>query len=191
MRTKRISTVLTLVAAAALLLPLTTQGQLGGLKIPGVGAGTVTAESLNTDLSGGLDYFAKANSKFMEAVGLKTQSAAYEARIKAALDDKKLEEASGIEKEQRKVLSDAVDKLVEENKPLADGQKKLVKEGQGEAAKGVAKWGAVSASLAMAAKSGNSNAQLATAIPAAQQMLKDLPDINKMLSTINKLNKIK
>ena len=191
MRIKRISTGLTLVAAAALLLPLTTQGQLGGLKIPGVGAGTVTAESLNMDLSGGLDYFAKANSKFMEAVGLKTQSAAYEARIKAALDDKKLEEASGIEKEQRKVLSDAVDKLVEENKPLADGQKKLVKEGQGEAAKGVAKWGAVSVSLAMAAKSGNSNTQLAAAIPAAQQMLKDLPDINKMLSTINKLNKIK
>jgi hypothetical protein len=43
----------------------------------------------------------------------------------------------------------------------------------------------------MAAKSGNSNTQLAAAIPAAQQMLKDLPDINKMLSTINKLNKIK
>jgi len=55
-------------------------------------------------------------------------------------------------------------------------QKKRIKEGQGESAKGVAKWGVVGASLTMAGKSGKTDAQFATAIPAAQQMLQDLPD---------------
>jgi hypothetical protein len=164
-----------MIATAALLLPLKSQGQLGAL---GNAGGTVTAESLNADLSGGLEFFAK-------------ESEGYRSRIDLALKDKKLEEASGIQKEQLKELNDAIDKAVKENKPLTEAQKKLVKEGQAEAAKGVAKWAAVGASLAMAAKSGKSDAQLATAIPAAQQLIKDLPDIKNMISTINKLSKIK
>ena len=168
---------LAIAAAAALLLPLKSQAQLGGLsKIAGGAGGNVTAESLNTDLSSGLEFFGKANSKFMEAVGLKEKSADYNSRIKAALDEKKLAEASAIQKEQRKELEDGIDKLVKENKPLTDAQKKLIKEGQGEATKGVAKWGVVGASLTMAGKSGKTDAQFATAIPAAQQMLQDLPD---------------
>ena len=192
MQTNRLNTIIAIIGAAALLFPFTSQGQLGSLgKVAGVATGTVTAASLNADLFGGLDFFSKANIKFSEALLPKEQAAKIKAQLEAASADNDHSAAQAANKQACEQNKAAAEELIKKSQALSEEQKKLVKEGQGEAAKGVAKWGAVGASLALAAKSGNTDAQLATAIPAAQQMIQDLPDINKMLGTINKLNKIK
>ena len=183
---------LAIAAAAALLLPLKSQAQLGGLtKIAGGAGGNLTAESLNTDLFSGLQFFAKANMKFAEAIMPATNSVAIRAKLEAVLETKDTAAAQAADKETRKQLQAEIEKLQKEHKVLSEDQKALIKEGEGEATKGVAKWGVVAASLAMAAKSGKTDAQLATAIPAAQQMIQDLPDIKNMLSTVAKLRKMK
>ncbi|MEI7940337.1 MAG: hypothetical protein WCK27_26950 [Verrucomicrobiota bacterium] len=192
MQTTRTNILLALTAAAALLLPLPSHGQLGGLgKAAGITTGTVTAESLMSDLCGGLDYFAKANTNFAAALLSKEEVAKINAELAALKPKEDPTAAQAFNKETCAKIKAAAEAMISSGQALSETQKQQVKAGQGEAAKGVAKWGLVGASLAMAAKSGNSDAQLATAIPAAQQMIKDLPDIKSMLGTINQLNKIK
>lgn len=177
-----------MIATAALLLPLKSQGQLGAL---GNAGGTVTPESLNADLFGGLEFFAKANIKFAAAVLPAENAAKIKASLDAAIATKDAKQAQAADKETREEIKAGIEQLIKEKKELTEQQKQLIKEGQKEAVKGVAKWAAVGVSLAMAAKSGNSDAQLATAIPAAQQMIQDLPAIKNMLGTFNELNKAK
>jgi len=192
MQTTRTNILLALTAAAALLLPLPSHGQLGGLgKVAGIATGTVTAESLMADLCGGFDYFAKANVNFAAALLSKEEVAKINAELVALKPKEDPTAAQAFNKETCAKIKAAAEGMISKGQALSDTQKQQVKAGQGEAAKGVAKWGLVGASLAVAAKSGNSDAQLATAIPAAQQMIQDLPDIKSMLGTINKLNQIK
>ena len=192
MRTTRTNVLLALSAVVVLLVPIKSQGQLGGVgDIVKVATGNVTVESLNGDLFGGLDFFAKANIKFAEALQPATNAAAIKARLEAMDPKKDPKAAQAAVKEVWEQNQAAADELIQKGQALSEQQKQLVKEGQTEAAKGVAKWGLVAASLAMAANSGRTDAQLATAIPAAQQVIQDLPSINKMLGTVKKLNKIK
>jgi hypothetical protein len=191
MKTKRTQTLLAVSVAAALLLPLQTHAQLGGLgKIAGVG-GTVTVESLNADVVGGWDFFHRAYTNFAAAVCPAEQAAAILKPLAAVDAQTNPAEAQAATKEVCEQINKAVDERIKEGRAYTEEEKKLVKAGQTEAAKGVAKWAAVGVSLAMAAKSQSSDEKLAAAIPAAREMIKELPDIKSMLSTINKLNKIK
>jgi hypothetical protein len=184
--------ILAITAAAALLLPLPSHGQLGGLgKVSGIATGTVTAEGLMSDLLGGVDYFAKANVNFAAALLSKEEVAKINADLSALKPKEDPTAAQAFNKETCAKIKAAADTMIGKGQALSETQKQQVKAGQGEVAKGVAKWGVVGASLAAAAKSRNSDAQLATAIPAAQQMIKDLPDIKSMLGTISQLYKIK
>ena len=88
-------------------------------------------------------------------------------------------------------LLKAADAQVAKGEKLSKEAQEFVKQGDGEFKKGLTKWGAVGVSLGLAAKAGGEDAALVAAIPVAQEMIKDLPQLKKMSDAMSKLKKLK
>ncbi len=174
-----------ILAGATLLAPLSIQAQLGGLgKALG---GKVTAESLNADVTAGMDFFLEASVYYAKAVFPKEEAAKIEAELKQL---KGTTDSAALANPTDKIRTKA-EELAKAGQKLDKEAKDLVKKGDKEFGKGVAKWAALGGALAIAAKNGGEDAALVVAIPVAEQAAKDLPQIKKMGDAIKALNKIK
>jgi hypothetical protein len=178
---KRIALILTITAGFFLAGTTHTQAQFGGL------TKKVTAESLNTDAFGGLDFFAKAAGFYADAIIPSTKLAKIKADLEVA-DPKIRQKALATANEE---LLKAADAQVAKGEKLSKEAQEFVKQGDGEFKKGLTKWGAVGVSLGLAAKAGGEDAALVAAIPVAQEMIKDLPQLKKMSDAMSKLKKLK
>jgi len=158
------------------------QAQFGGIA-KGL-AGSVTAESLNGDLFGGLDFFAKAQVHFANAL----QPATDAAKLKALLDEAKShdETLAAVKSANDANLKKAQEAKAKGEAFSAEATAEISK-GKGEIGKGIAKWAAVGTSLGIAASKGGGDAALLAAIPTATEMIKDLPALKKMNDAINEL----
>ncbi len=159
-----------------------SQAQLGGLTKSLTG--TVTAASLNGDLTGGLDFFAKANDHFLTALVPAEKAQAIREKLKS--EDQK--DRSQAVKDSTALIKESAEAQLAEKKPLDDKAKAEIALGQKEIAKGITKWAAVGVSLGMAAQKGGGDAALVAAIPVATEMIKDLPALTAMNAIIKKLN---
>ena len=174
-----------ILAGVTLLAPLSIQAQLGGLG-KAVG-GKVTAESLNADITAGMDFFLEASIYYSKAILPEQEAAKKEAEFRQLMgttNSKALTTASEQIRTKAEELAKAGVKLDKEAKDL-------IKNGDKELRKGVTKWAVLGGALAIAATSGGEDAALAVAIPVAEQAAKDLPEIKKMGDAIKALNKIK
>lgn len=178
---KKIYLILTIGAGLLLAAPNPTHAQFGGL------LKKVTADSLNAELFGGLDFFAKAQVYYTKALLPAEEAKKIEAELQSndnTVKHKALSAASNRIEEVAKEMKAKAQKLSKE-------AQELVSKGNKEFSKGVAKWGAIGGMLASAAKDGGKDAALTAAIPVAQQMIKDLPQIKKMNDAISALSKLK
>lgn len=170
--------VITLIAVA---IAQSVNAQLGGL------LKKVSAGGLTGDVASGMDFFLEAQKHYVDALFPKEEAS----KMKADLDALKGKIGSQSFLTNSEKLKTKAEELSKDGKKLSDEAKAYIKKGDAEFAKGVAKWVALGASLAMAAKDGGKDAALLTAIPVAQQAVKDLPQIKKMSDAISALNKIK
>jgi hypothetical protein len=186
MKNTKLSLVL-LIAATMLCLPARAQfGGLGKLVAP------VTADSLLGEVNSGMDFFKKATEKYNEAlvksgIVLKEDSAA-----KAAANVTEGDVGStGQLASTVKATADGANEMIAKGQEPSEEAKKLISEGNGEMAKGIAKWAVLSVLIAKASKDGASDAKLAAAILSAGLIVKELPEVKKMYDTMQKINKIK
>jgi hypothetical protein len=179
------SLILCIAATALFAVKLPSQAQFGGL-VGGL-VKKVTAESLTADGFGGLDFFAKAAEQYSNALLPAEEAKKLEADLKS--NDKSVVKKAVI------TASTRLEEVAKEKKAKAEKLSKeaqeLVKKGNGEFSKGVAKWVLVGGALALAAKEGAKDAALVAAIPVAQEMIKDLPQLKKMNDAISALSKLK
>jgi hypothetical protein len=174
---------LLIVPTAVLLLALFSapkaSAQIGGV------AKKPTAESINSDLFSGLDFFAKAAVHYAAAV-LPTQKAMeYRAKLEASTKEKQSSAIAEFSGE----LTVIANRMREEMQSLSQEALESINKGDAEFKKGLAKWAVVGGAIALAAKQGGQDAALATAIPIAQEMLKDLPAIKGMGDAMSDLRK--
>ena len=146
-----------------------------------------TAESINSDVFGGMDFFGKAIDFYAQAVVPAEKLAKLKADLKEAVDAKKSASLADLAGEVEAAAKD----LEKAGKKLSAEAKELVKKGNGEVTKGVVKWGALAGALALAAKEGGADVAMAAAIPVAKQAVQDLPKIKKMNDAVSKLSKLK
>ncbi len=184
------SIIIAVCAAASLLLPLQASAQLGGLAKAAGGGGDLTEDSMNADIFGGFEFFAKAYGYFGEALGIADKLAEDNAEMVAGTKGKDKAAAQKAAKKMKDKVEARVKEKINEGNPLTDKENELIKLGKEEAGKGVVKWAALGVSLAMAAKSGKADATVAAALPAAKELVKDLPAIKDMLKTMNELSKL-
>jgi len=182
-------------ALLALIIITNTYAQFGGFglsnltdKVPGMAP--VTADSLLNDVLGGNDYFLKAQVKFAQAILPTEEVLKINAEIEANKAKKDGPGAVAMTKKFADANKAAAEKLIQEGKPLSEEAKKLISEGRVEALKGVGKWALLAVAIIKAAQSGNTDAKFATAIVAAKQAAQDLPELKKMLDTMQQLNDI-
>jgi hypothetical protein len=146
--------------------------------------GTVTADSLNSDIKSGSDFFQKANDKYAQALGIldsvakKNQEGATNSSVEDA-------NAQMVYNEQ---IAKVAAKQLESGKALSPEGTKLLKEGNEEFSKGIAKWVGIGAAVAIATKNAGNDAALVAAIPVAQQLISDLPKLKKTHDIMIKLH---
>ena len=158
-----------------------SQAQLGdiskGLTV------NVTAASLNADLFGGLDFFAKANEHFATAMMPAKEAQEMITRLKSENQDDRRQAV----KDSTPLIEQAAKEAKAKGEALSAQATEEIRNGQKEIGKGTAKWTAVGVSLGVVAKKGDGDAALLAAIPVAQEMLKDLPDLKRMNDTLKEL----
>jgi hypothetical protein len=146
--------------------------------------GTVTADSLNSDMKSGLDFFQKANDKYEQALGI-LQPAAQKNQEAATNDYAGAATAQMVKNEQLRIVAE---EHVKNGKALSPEGTKLLKEGNEEFSKGIAKWVGIGAAVAIATKNAGNDAALVAAIPVAQQLISDLPKLKKTHEIMIKLH---
>lgn len=148
--------------------------------------GTVTADSLNSDINTGLDFFQKANDKYAQALGILDGVAR---KNQEGATNSSVEETNA-----QMVINEQIAKAAEEQlktgKALSPEGTKLLKEGNEEFSKGIAKWVGIGAAVAIATKNAGNDAALVAAIPVAQQLISDLPKLKETHNTMKKLAKL-
>lgn len=148
--------------------------------------GTVTADSLNSDINTGLDFFQKANDKYAQALGILDGVAKknQEGATNSSVEDTN---AQMVKNEQ---IAKAAEEQLKTGKALSPEGTKLLKEGNEEFSKGIAKWVGIGAAVAIATKNAGNDAALVAAIPVAQQLISDLPKLKETHNTMKKLAKL-
>jgi hemoglobin-like flavoprotein len=148
---------------------------------------TVTAESLNADLNGGSDFFASACTHYANALGIATNLGPVIAQINAK--NAEASQTTGAYKNVTKGIQEAAAEVIKNKTPLTKEQMAEIQLGRDDMAKGITKWSAVGVALGVAAsQKGSKDAALAASIPVATELLKELPSIKTLSSTMSKLS---
>lgn len=153
------------------------------------GAGSpLTLEQLNGDLDGGLNFFKNAYLKFSQALLTAEQSQEVKARLEVAGGNERAA-ALGVLKECGSQLDEAIKLRIQQHTMLTEDENRLIGEGRAEVGKGIAKWTAIGAAISLTALK-KPEAAVAAALPAASELLRDLPLIVKTIGMVDKLNEV-
>lgn len=168
-----------LFVALMALMAVPANAQLGGLG--GLAGGKATPESLMADLTSGQEALLQALEFFNQALNTKTNLAKVMAEIKAAKGAAQSQAVVALGDETLK----AADAMIASGAKLTKEQKDLANKAKTQIGIAVIKYGLLGAALA---KSGDLEAQVATAI---KEGLVIVPTVTKLSKVIGKINKLK